>query len=303
MSRVKNINDKGEKIVSSITGSECERAGERPIAVMLAGDLETRPLSGLSQADMVFEMPVAPNGITRLMAVYQCEEPEEIGSVRSAREDFIPLAAGMKVIYAHWGGERDALNKLNKGTLDNVDAMKHETSAFFRKKSIPMPHNGFTDLELITKKAEDLSYDLNNEFEGYLPKIDKIEKRNLGNIANTINIEYAKPFNVSWIFDPQNGLYKRGRNGTPEIDKNNGEQVSATVVIVMETKSVFVRDQYIRVYVQGQGAAQIYQGGTVINGTWKKDQATLDSKLTFYDPEGKEIKFLPGKIWVEVVPK
>src|SRR3989344_6435938 len=73
--------DNSEKLVSPITGLECERGRERPVAVMLAGDLEARPLSGVGQADIVFEMPVAPNGITRYMAVYQCEEPEEIGSV------------------------------------------------------------------------------------------------------------------------------------------------------------------------------------------------------------------------------
>src|SRR3989338_10202057 len=152
-------------ITNSISGVDCERSKERPIAVMLAGDLETRPLSGVSQADIVFEMPVAPNGITRYMAVYQCEEPEEIGSVRSAREDFIPLAAAMKAVYAHWGGEHGALTKLNNKILDNIDAMKYETTAFFRKKTIPMPHNGFTDLDLIKKKSEDLSYGLVNEFE------------------------------------------------------------------------------------------------------------------------------------------
>src|SRR3989344_2659590 len=68
---------------SSIAGISCDNYDRRPFAVMLAGDREARPLSSLSQADMVFEMPVAPTGITRFMAVYQCNEPNEIGSIRS----------------------------------------------------------------------------------------------------------------------------------------------------------------------------------------------------------------------------
>src|SRR3989344_8704314 len=131
---------------SSISGISCDNFNIRPIAVMLSSDAITRPLSGLGEADIVFEMPVTPGGVTRTMAVYQCEEPKEIGSVRSAREDFIPLAASLKATYAHWGGEHDALTKLNNGILDNIDAMKYETTAFFRKKTITMPHNGFTDL-------------------------------------------------------------------------------------------------------------------------------------------------------------
>ena len=98
---------------SSVSGLECANADRRPLAVMMAGDPETRPLAGIGQADIVFEMPVTPDGITRFMAVFQCEDPKEIGSIRSAREDFIPLAAGLGAIYAHWGGEKEALEKLD----------------------------------------------------------------------------------------------------------------------------------------------------------------------------------------------
>src|SRR3989344_5617005 len=54
---------------SSIAGLECANAERRPMAVMMAGDPETRPLSGIRQADIGFEMPVTPNSITRLIAV------------------------------------------------------------------------------------------------------------------------------------------------------------------------------------------------------------------------------------------
>ena len=110
---------------SSISGIQCENANRRPISIMLAADPETRPLSGISEADMVFEMPVTPNDITRFMAVFQCQNPAEIGSVRSARSDFIPLASGLGSIYAHWGGEKEALQKLNGHTIDNIYSIKY----------------------------------------------------------------------------------------------------------------------------------------------------------------------------------
>jgi hypothetical protein len=89
-----NENNQEENIgeISPITGEKCENYNQRPIAVMLAEDPITRPLSGIGAADMVIEMPVITGSITRMMAIYQCELPEEIGSVRSARHDFIPLA-------------------------------------------------------------------------------------------------------------------------------------------------------------------------------------------------------------------
>src|SRR6185369_17960250 len=58
---------------SSIAGLNCDTAQRRPVAVMLASDPEARPLSGIGQADAVVEMPVTPNGVTRYMAIYQCE--------------------------------------------------------------------------------------------------------------------------------------------------------------------------------------------------------------------------------------
>lgn len=288
----------GGEVKSSIAGLECERAKERPIAVMLAGDTEARPISGISQADMVFEMPVAPNGITRFMAVFQCQLPDEIGSIRSAREDFIPLAKGLRAIYAHWGGEHEALEELNSGIVDNIDGLKYENIYYYRKRGISMPHNGFTSAELLSKAVKNLSYDMTDNFTGYL-HTDKTENKSLSNLTNLIIVDYQKPFDSAWAFDSQTNIYKRSRNSKPEVDKATNEQITAAVVIIMKTKITFWRDQYMRVDVVGQGDAQIYQGGIVINGKWKKNLE--DSNLTFYDQDSKEIKFLPGKIWVEIV--
>ncbi|MBI2062404.1 MAG: DUF3048 domain-containing protein [Candidatus Yanofskybacteria bacterium] len=295
-----NITNKDDMPKSSITGLDCSNADVRPVAVMLASDPEARPLSGISQADMVFEMPVDPTGITRYMAIFQCEKPKEIGSVRSARNDFIPLAAGMGTIYAHWGGEHGALVKLDNRIVDNVDAMKYEGEVFYRKAGIRPPHNGFTNMDLLTKKAQDLGYDFKNNFSGY-PHQEKEPKKNLSNLTDRVNINYPKSHAVYWAYDSEANLYSRFRNDGAEIDKNNGQTVKAGVVIVMNTASKFLKEQYISVDVTGSGAANIYQNGMVVNGRWDKNPAQPDSKLYFYDSSGKEIQFAPGKIWVEIV--
>ncbi len=287
---------------SPISGIPCENADRRPISIMLAADPETRPLSGISEADMVFEMPVTPNDITRFMAVFQCQNPTEIGSIRSARNDFIPLASGLDSVYAHWGGEKEALRKLDDHIINNIDAMKYEGTVFYRKKEVPMPHNGFTDLDKITNQAKKLDYDLTNTFGGYLHE-EKELKKNISNIATEIKIDYAFPYNVLWVYDSGTGEYKRSRGNKPEMDRNNNNQVSAKVVIVMKTKSKYLNKDYIAVETQGGGEALIYQNGTASTGRWQKDTVALDSKLYFYDAGRNEIKFLPGKIWVEIVAK
>lgn len=295
-----SIISKNEIGKSLITGLDCSDADFRPIAVMLASDIETRPLSGISQADIVFEMPVDPTGITRFMAVFQCEKPKEIGSVRSAREDFVPLVAGLKAIYAHWGGEHGVLEKLDNHIVDNINALRYEGEIFYRKKGVRPPHNGFTNLDLLAKTAQNLKYDFKNIFSGYPHQKEK-PKKNISNLIDQININYPGQYAVSWTYDSETNLYGRSRGGSAEIDKDNGQVVKTGVIIVMNTTSMFLREQYISVDVQGGGRAQVYQNGGVVMGKWKKDSARLDSKLYFYDDSGREIEFAPGKIWVEIV--
>ncbi len=295
-----SFGNQNETPKSLVTGLDCSNANVRPIAVMLASDSEARPLSGISQADMVFEMPIDPSGITRFMAVFQCEKPKEIGSIRSARNDFIPLAAGLETVYVHWGGEHGALEKLDSHIIDNIDALKYEGITFYRKAGVHPPHNGFTNLDLLTKTAQDLKYDFKNNFSGY-PHQDKELNKNLSNLTDQVSIGYSGQHAVNWIYDTRTNLYSRSRGNSAEIDKDNGQVVKAGVVVVMNTTSKFLKEQYISVDVQGEGVAQIYQNGGVVNGKWSKDSSRLDSKLSFYDDSGKEIQFAPGKVWVEIV--
>ena len=289
------------KKLSSIAGLNCETALRRPVAVMLASDPEARPLSGIGAADLVIEMPVTPNGVTRYMAIYQCQTPKEIGSVRSAREDFIPLAAGFNTIYAHWGGEHGALNFLNQHVVDNINALQFDGTIFYRKSGLKPPHNGFSNLDLLFNQTKKFSYSLTKNFVGY-PHSDAVPAKNISNVATVLNL-YSYPNNVSWVYNQKKNLYSRSRGGFSEIDKNTNQQVTASVVAVMKTTSyiLYKGDQYIVVKTTGEGRAEIYQAGIKITGTWKKDPAKLDSKLYFYDSSGAEIKFTPGQIWIQIV--
>ena len=93
-------------------------------------------------------------------------------------------------------------------------------------------------------------------------------------------------------------LYLSGWAKTAGLTTNG--PVQAGVVILLETSSAFLRDQYIAVTVAGQGQAQIYQNGTVTGSVWKRD-AALGNKLSFSDTNGKEIPLASGPIWIEVL--
>ncbi len=286
--------------VSPISGLVCQDYDRRPIAVMLANDPVTRPLSGLKDADMVFEMQVVQDSITRLMAVYVCGNPKELGSIRSARHSFIPLAMGMDAIYAHWGGSYFALDKLNVGITDNIDALRNPFNAFYRTSNIAAPHNGFSSMERLVNSATKLGYRLKNSFEGYKHLSVASDWRPPAG-EQTIKISYAYPYSVEYRYDPEKNSYSRRRGGMPEIDKTSGRQVEAKNVVIMRAASEELEDQYNQVEVEGRGKTTIYRNGEAINGTWSKDKKVQKSKLYFFDDKGNEIEFVPGQIWVEII--
>lgn len=286
---------------SPLTGLPCEGAERRPLAVMLASDPEARPLSGITEADLVIEMPVTMNQITRFMAFYQCAEPAEIGSVRSARHDFLPLAAGFNAIYAHWGGSHFALDKLRTGALDDIDALVNPFDSYWRKNNIPAPHNGFTSYARLQQAAEQLAYRIKET--GAAPGFTYHESQPQAEgreSAATITIPYGLgESEVRWNYEPETHTYKRLRGGRPEHDKVSNTDVEATTVIVMRTAQAHLEAQYTDTKVVGSGSATIYEEGIATPAHWHKEG--FSSPLRFMNDAGADISFTPGKKWIEIV--
>jgi len=299
-SSIEVVNDWGKdekpKVLdkSPLTAIACENAKTRPFAIMVSSDKEARPLSGISEADWVFEMPVVENGFTRMMAVFQCGRPTEVGSVRSSRLDFVPLALGMNAIYAHFGGEKTVLDELNNGIIDNIDGLTYDGIYYYRKPGIARPHNAFTDFENLTKVSRELGYNMTDSKVEYL---HDAEPTSQGEVSPPII--FNEPFQVSWKYDKAGNVYYRSRAGSAEVDKNTGKTVSAKNVVIMKTTWSPINADYIRVKTVGSGGLLLYKNGIVITGTWEKKDDK--AKLFFYDQNHKEIGLGEGNVWVEIV--
>lgn len=107
---------------------------KRPILAVIENHQDSRPQSGLSQAEVVYEA-VAEGGITRFLSVFYCSVAASdltIGQIRSARVYFIQLAQeyGNNPLFVHWGGANniDSTSPSGvkaKGQIDpRVDAYK-----------------------------------------------------------------------------------------------------------------------------------------------------------------------------------
>ncbi len=282
------------------TGTPCQNASKRLFAVMLAGDPEARPLSGLSGADMVIEIPVSVDSITRYIAFYQCQMASEIGSVRSARSFFIGLAKGYDAILAHWGGEKDALHDLHSGVIDNLDALPNPSQAFWRKNGVPMPHDGFTSYENLLKASKKLNYHLDLRANDFFTFKENAETPSSSDSIITIN--YPGKFQTSYHYDPDENIYLRFKGGTKEIDALTGDQIKVKNVVVVKTSIYPTYSQYNEVELDGkEGELEAFIGGRVYKGKWTKEG--FEKPLLFFDTNGKPLIFEPGTIWVQIAGK
>lgn len=291
--------------INPLTGESCGEGDRRPLAVMLAADHVARPLFGISQADVVVEMPALTNGITRYMALFGCEQPEEIGSVRSARHDFLPFAKSFDAIFAHWGGSYLALDILKTGVIDNIDSIKNPFDAFWRKNDRLAPHNGFTSFAGLLNAAEKLNYrTAGTTTKGYA----HIKGESALDVDQNIFLGYPRPYQVDFVYDHAANSYRRWRGGEKETDGATGGQVEVKNVLVMVAASQQVNADYNEVDVEGEGDLTLYRNGEVIKGRWKRakemyggETEQSDNKYYFLDVSGKEIGLVEGKIWVSIV--
>jgi len=109
----------------------------RPMTVSVENNVDARPQSGLSSADIVYEV-VAEGGITRFLSVFYCgasAKDTKIAPIRSARVYLVNWAAeyGKNPIFVHVGGANNICNgdecpangQKPKGDIDpTVDAFK-----------------------------------------------------------------------------------------------------------------------------------------------------------------------------------
>jgi len=286
---------------SGLSGRSCDDPGRRAIGVMLAGDPINRPVSGFASADMVWELPVLVSDVTRLTAVYQCGRPTEIGSVRSARHDYLFLNEGIDAILGHWGGSYHALNRIAAGEFQTINALSNPFNAYYRKNNLPAPYNGFTSYDGLWNALQKLGYRTTTKFAGY-PFKDDAPASERGT-SGTLSIGWPGAFRVSYEYDPVTNRYQRFWAGVKQVDGKTNEAVSPSVVAIMTATNGPADGPggYNDVGIEGQGALSVYQDGKVITGTWKKNALDKKDPVHFLDAQGKEITFTRGQLWVMAV--
>lgn len=272
-----------------LTGEPLEEANHL-IAVMVNNAPQARPQSGLSSADLVYEIEME-GLMTRFVAFFYGNLPENVGSVRSARPYVMMLAKEWDAYFAHVGGSDDAFAKVKEWGIRDIDDVKGH-KGFWVDKNGRRPHNTYLNLKEALAGKEKNGVFHNWEFTA--PPEGEPDYRE-------ISFSYDKYNRPAYVFDEDSGLYLRFINGEPHLDKATGEQLAARNLIFQfaRHRNLGTKLLHIDVELIGEGKAEYFLGGKYLTGTWRKKD--LNSPTEYLDEEGNPIKPVKGKTWVQVL--
>lgn len=284
---------------------EASTLDQRPIAVMLDNHVSARFQSGLSDADVVYEV-LAEGSITRYMAVFQSRLPDVIGPVRSARPYYIQLALSYNPLYVHVGGSDQAFIDIKRLQMADIDGMKAGSDVYYRTDHKSIPHNMYTSYKGITTEQNRRNYSEKVTYEGLSIKSDyqAIE----GDKADYLKVTYKSPtdkdklgYYIEFKYDTETKAYKRYVNGQAQKDETTGIHLEADNILVLKADHKILDSAGRReVDVVGQGLGYYLNQGVSMKIIWVKSEGT--SATTYFDEDKNEIFLNPGITWVQIIP-
>ncbi len=276
-----------------------------PTCVMIENLSITRPQAGLQSANVVYEA-LAEGGITRFMAVYASgDQLEKIGPVRSARPYYVDWAEEYHCLYAHAGGSPQALQQLyNTTAVVDLNQIGGAAANFWRDPDItPREHGLFTSSELLLFGARDRDRaDAFGEYDGWTFKKES-KKKIRPTEEKRISLQFSSSsYAVDYLYDAEHNWYNRMNGGDPHVDELTGEQIHVRNVVVqfVDTSLLEASSGRLRMETTGSGDAILFRDGQTVKGEWKKE--TGEERTRFFDDTGQEMQFIPGNIWIEVIP-
>jgi hypothetical protein len=279
-------------------GSDISTDG-RAVAVMVNNHPLARPQSGLNKADIVYEI-LAEGDITRFLAVFQSEKPENIGPVRSARKYYMEIAKGLNALYVNHGTSLEAENMIKSGYIDDLDGMFYDGTLFKRASFRKAPHNSYITYENILKGAKQKHYTMETTPPAFQFMTEEESNKVTGNDALKVMINYS-PNHISdssFEYDPSLGKYKRFTGEDQTVDLETKEPILIDNIFIIEA-SHQVADSvgHRSIDLHSGGKAYLLQKGKVNEVDW----AFRNGRIVPIK-NGEEVPFVQGHTWVNIVP-
>lgn len=286
------------KYYSQLNGVEVadEATVTKPVtAVMIENSPDSRPQSGIKQAEVVYEA-VAEGGITRFLCLYQQNKPGLVGPVRSLRMYYVDWLAPYQASVAHVGGSAAALAEIRNGSYRDIDQF-FNAGSYWRTRDRYAPHNVYTNFEKLDALNAAKGYN-NSQFSGQARADGKASEQPN---ATSVDLNFSSAwYNTHYDYDAGSNTYARSIGGAASNDREEG-RIAPSVVIAMRVDETTVREDGWRqsIVTVGSGVANIFQNGTAIEATWRK--VSRSEPIRFFGADGQEIALNRGQTWIGAV--
>lgn len=277
-----------------------EVVDQRTVGVMVNNHPAARPQSGLSQADIVFEI-LAEGGITRFLALFQSEQPEVVGPVRSAREYYFELANGYEALYVYHGAANFVNDMINERGIEHLNGSTYDNDGhLFKRESFrKAPHNSYVLFDAIHDVAEAKEYEMTSAVEplNFLEEDETVA----GDPATQITVRYPgrnESDVVEFIYDQQTEKYTRYENQEQTVELNSDVPIEVDNVFIIEAHhEVFDNEGRRKIDLQDGGNAYLIQKGKVEQLDWENEDGRIIPVK-----DGQHVGFVVGQTWINVVP-
>jgi hypothetical protein len=268
-----------------------------PLAVKIDNVAPAMPQAGVNGADVVFE-ELVEGGLTRLMAMYQCNSVQAIGPIRSARTsdaDVLALLHGS--VFAFSGANPKALPEIAAHGDTVQISQDNDGGVFHLDGSRAAPHDVFASSTGLLKAGVARRKNLHapKPLFAYGP-LSRSAKR-----AHSFSLAWPAS-TASWTFS--RGHWLRTQNGTPDR-QTGGQQLNTTNVVVMSVTigSTGLHDVLGNAspldITTGSHRVWVFRNGKVVTGKWHRPK--ISSRIAL--KRGKRtIHLAPGRTWVELLP-
>jgi hypothetical protein len=273
------------------------------LGVKIGNYPDDRPSAGLNQADVVFEEPVE-GGITRLVAVYQCQSPALVGDLRSARQPDVGIMSQLsKPLFVHVGGIDPVIALLQTPNITDENLQSGAaSSAIIQQPGRYAPYSTFADTATLWGLDP-------GDTTPPAPIFTFATAPPAGSVAGSggsAHIPFSSTSDVTWTWNPAANNYLRSYSTGPDT-LMDGSQSAANNVVIMTVQTSNgpwyendVGGLEVQIPATGSGPLVVLRNGVAITGTWTRTSITKPATMTAAN--GTPITLQPGNTWEELVP-
>jgi hypothetical protein len=277
--------------VSPLNGTEVDGPTlDRLLTVKIDNHANAQPQTGIQHADMLIEIQV--EGITRFLSVWQYNDAEVLGPIRSMRPTDFAIQNQWESTFINSGGQ-GWVQAIGRASNVNFYA---EPRGSFRVGFRRAPHNLYGDTTVFRELDDRGPYDGPLEplwnF-GELPA-DAAE-------ATAITTNWKSGYQVNWAWNGE--AYERSTHSSPHNyidDDGNPQRITADTLVMMEMvnqlKSGGSGSAVPSSETTGSGAAWVFADGRMQQGTWARE--TQADWFTLTAEDGSTMTVPPGRLWL-----